>query len=118
MLEQIAESTHAATHSELGDGPFDECRAEGAAMSLDEAIAYARRARGRRQRPANGWASLTPTETAVVARVGEGLTNHEIGARLFMSPRTVATHLTHVYAKLGYSSRSELAAHAARRSTN
>ena len=39
----------------------------------------------------------------------DGLTNPEIGARLFMSRSTVKTHLSHVYAKLGVANRTELA---------
>jgi DNA-binding NarL/FixJ family response regulator len=45
----------------------------------------------------------------VVRLVGEGLTNPEIGSRLFMSRATVKTHLSHVYAKLGIANRTELA---------
>ena len=70
-------------------------------MSNEEAIAYAQRGRGERKRPASGWASLTPTERDVVKLVSEGLANKDIATRLFVSPRTVETHLTHVYTKLG-----------------
>jgi DNA-binding CsgD family transcriptional regulator len=52
---------------------------------------------------------LTPAEGRVAALVAEGRTNCEVAAMLFLSERTVATHLTHVYAKLGVRSRTELA---------
>jgi DNA-binding CsgD family transcriptional regulator len=45
----------------------------------------------------------------------QGLTNPEIGGRPFISRRTVATHLSHIFRKLGISSRVELAAAAQRR---
>jgi pimeloyl-ACP methyl ester carboxylesterase/DNA-binding CsgD family transcriptional regulator len=69
----------------------------------------------RRRRPGVGWESLTDAELDVVRLVAEGLTNREIAARLFVSPRTVQTHLAHVFAKLGLSHRAELAAETARR---
>lgn len=78
-------------------------------LTLDEAVAYVRRTRGARGRPSSGWASLTPTEREVVALAVEGLSNPEIGARLYMSRGTVKTHLAHVYAKLGVANRTELA---------
>jgi DNA-binding CsgD family transcriptional regulator len=84
-------------------------------MSWDEAIEYVTRGRGERKRPASGWASLTPTELSVVRLVAEGLSNQQVAERLFVAPRTVGTHLTHVYAKLGISSRTELAVAALRR---
>lgn len=71
--------------------------------------------RGRRQRPTTGWDSLTPTELEVIRLVVEGLTNREIGARLYISPRTVGTHISHALGKLGLRSRVELAAEMARR---
>jgi DNA-binding CsgD family transcriptional regulator len=55
-----------------------------------------------------GWETLTRAEREVVRHVVEGLTNREIGERLFVSARTVETHLAHVFAKLGVSSRVEL----------
>ncbi len=89
--------------------------AEGAALSIDEALAYASRGRGRRRRPASGWASLTPTELEVVRLVAKHQSNPDIAERLFVSRATVKTHLIHVFAKLGVRSRSELAAEAIRR---
>jgi predicted ATPase/class 3 adenylate cyclase/DNA-binding CsgD family transcriptional regulator len=99
----------------LGAKAFDEAWAEGAALDLEDALSYARRGRGRRGRPTHGWKSLTPTEVRVVELIAEGLTNPQIGERLFVSARTVQTHLVHVFAKLGVSTRAELAAKAAQR---
>jgi DNA-binding CsgD family transcriptional regulator len=72
------------------------------------------RGRGERKRPTSGWASLTPAERDVVRLVSEGLANKDIATRLFVSPRTVQAHLTHVYTKLGLTSRMQLAQEAAR----
>jgi DNA-binding CsgD family transcriptional regulator len=99
---------------ELGERAFDAAWAEGAALSIEEAIAYAQRGRGKRKRPNSGWESLTPTETDVVRLASEGLANKDIAARLLMSRRTVQTHLTHVYTKLGLTSRVQLVQEAAR----
>jgi predicted ATPase/DNA-binding CsgD family transcriptional regulator len=103
------EATVAGLRAALGDRPFGQAWADGARLTLDEAVAYGRRSRGARRRPAAGWASLTPTELDVVRLVVDGLTNPEIGGRLFMSRGTVKTHLSHVYAKLGVANRTELA---------
>jgi DNA-binding CsgD family transcriptional regulator len=83
-------------------------------LSTEETIAYAQRGRGDRKRPTSGWQSLTPTERDVVRLVSDGLTNKDIATRLFISPRTVQTHLTHVYTKLGLTSRVHLVQEAAR----
>jgi DNA-binding CsgD family transcriptional regulator len=79
-------------------------------------LGVARGRRERRSRPTTGWDALTPTELKVSRMAAEGLTNPEIGRRLFISPRTVETHLSHVYAKLGMTSRVELAMVVAQRS--
>jgi predicted ATPase/DNA-binding CsgD family transcriptional regulator len=108
------EASVAEVRDALGDKDFDSAWAEGAALSTEEAIAYAQRGRGERKRPASGWASLTPAERDVVRLVSEGLANKDIATRLFVSPRTVQAHLTHVYTKLGLSSRVQLVQEAAR----
>jgi DNA-binding CsgD family transcriptional regulator len=108
------EASVEALRDALGDKDFDAAWAEGAALSTEEAIAYAQRGHGERKRPTSGWASLTPAERDVVRLVSEGLTNNDVATRLFVSPRTVQTHLTHVYSKLGMTSRVQLAQEAAR----
>jgi DNA-binding CsgD family transcriptional regulator len=104
-----------ALRTTMGTGDFDAAWAEGAALSTEEAIAYVLRGRGERKRPSSGWDSLTPTELDVVRLVGEGLPNKDVATRLFVSPRTVQSHLRHVYNKLGLTSRVQLAQEATRR---
>jgi len=112
---QAAYDTDVALAREgIGDEAFGVSFAEGRALSMDDAVAYASRARGERKRPSAGWDSLTPTELDVVRLAAQGLTNPAIGERLFISRGTVKTHLSHVFAKLGVASRSELAAEAVR----
>ncbi|HEX5881526.1 MAG TPA: LuxR C-terminal-related transcriptional regulator [Actinomycetota bacterium] len=109
------QATVAGLRAALGDRQFGQAWAEGAGLTLDQAVTYVRRSRGARRRPATGWASLTPTELDVVRLVVDGLSNPEIGSHLFMSRGTVKTHLSHVYAKLGVANRTELATLAAPR---
>ena len=52
---------------------------------------------------------LTPAERRVASLVVEGHTNREVAAALFLTEKTVASHLSHIYAKLGVRSRTELA---------
>jgi DNA-binding CsgD family transcriptional regulator/tetratricopeptide (TPR) repeat protein len=99
----------------LGSERFAAEHGAGAALDVGEAVAYAARGRGKRKRPSHGWASISPTENEVIDLVRNGLTNAQIAERLFMSPRTVQTHLTHIFAKLSITTRTELAAKAAAR---
>jgi DNA-binding CsgD family transcriptional regulator len=60
------------------------------------------------EKPATGWAAMTPSELTVAQLVTDGLTNREVAERLFVSPHTVNTHLRHVFAKLRVNSRVDL----------
>ena len=108
---------HAGNTAQTALDPADAtaCSDAGGQLSLGDAVTYARRGRGGRQRPQIGWASLTPAEHDIVRLVAEGHTNAEIGLRLFMSVNTVKKHLSHVYAKVDVDGRSDLAAQVARR---
>ena len=57
----------------------------------------------------HGWRGLTDTEQSVAVLAADGLTNREIGERLFMSRFTVDTHIRSIYRKLGVNSRLALA---------
>ena len=97
----------------LGDDRFTQAWEQGHGLTLDDAVAYATRKGGGRKRPATGWASLTPAELQVARLVSEGLRNDAIARRLFIAPGTVKVHLSHIFAKLGITTRAELAAQAA-----
>jgi DNA-binding CsgD family transcriptional regulator len=121
-----------AQHKAVGD-PFGQARA---LLALGVARRRARKKRAAREAiedavavfekcGAAGWADkaraelghiggrtreegLTPAEQRVAALVAEGRTNREVAAALFLGERTVETHLSHIYAKLGVRSRTEL----------
>ena len=108
VLDEGDDATVAALRDALGENDFDAAWAAGAALSIEEATAYALRGRGERRRATSGWASLTRAELDVAKLVAEGLGNKDVAARLFISPRTVQAHLTHIYTKLGVKSRVQL----------
>ena len=58
---------------------------------------------------------LTPREAELLSLLTEGLSNRELGRRLFISEATVKTHLAHIYAKLGVDTRAAAIATAIRR---
>jgi DNA-binding CsgD family transcriptional regulator len=86
------------TFQRLGTTPW----AERAAAELRATGETARR------RDPSTLSQLTPQELQIVQLVGEGGTNREIGAQLFLSRRTIDYHLRNVFVKLGVSSRAEL----------
>jgi len=70
---------------------------------------------GPRKRPKRGWTALTETETKVALLVADGRSNPEIAARMFLSRRTIQSHVSSILAKFGLRSRVEIAIHAYRR---
>jgi len=71
--------------------------------------------RTKHRRALTGWDSLTPAEIKIAALVQGGLSNPEIAAKLFLSRRTVATHVSHILKKLDVHSRTDIAREAALR---
>jgi DNA-binding CsgD family transcriptional regulator len=123
---QKAKALEAAAEEFLGAGDRDQARvaftrAGDVYGSLGAAADVARlqaafRTRGIRRGPhskhrraSSGWASLTPAEVHVAALVEEGLSNPQIAAKLLLSPRTIATHISHILKKLNLHSRTEIA---------
>lgn len=81
----------------------------GATPWADRARAELRATGETRRRPTDELAMLTPQEQQIARLAADGLSNREIGERLFLSPRTVSTHLYRIYPKVNVSSRAELA---------
>ena len=117
--EELAYAAGSAGRADLARSALDSAVAIytelGATVDRDRALARLRTV-GIRRGPRSthrgdvrGPAGLTPTERRVTTLVQEGLTNPEIASRLFLSPRTVQTHVSHVLAKLGARSRVEVA---------
>jgi DNA-binding NarL/FixJ family response regulator len=84
-----------------------------------EALGHVRLAgRARRELRASGeragrrvpeaWAKLTPQELQIAQLAADGLSNREIGERLYLSHRTVGSHLYRLFPKLGVTSRTQL----------
>ncbi len=79
------------------------------ALARTRALGLRRGSREAHREAGFGWESLTATENRIAALVRDGLTNREIGTRLFVSPRTVQTHVSHILQKTGLRSRVEIA---------
>ncbi|MEU0504010.1 AAA family ATPase [Nocardia sp. NPDC005998] len=124
LFEAQAQENAAVLLAAAGRGP--ECRNaldaaielySGLGASWDSARAVARvrpygirrGARGPRNRPKSGWAALTDTERKVAAQAAEGLSNTDIAAQMYLSRRTIQSHVSNILAKLDLHSRHEIA---------
>ncbi|GHF07738.1 LuxR family transcriptional regulator [Amycolatopsis deserti] len=111
-LQQVSR-THAAlpAREALGRQVFEQEYARGASMTLDKAVAFAldeRRTQATPESPSRN--PLTARESEIAALVAKGLSNRQIAGQLVISQRTAETHVEHILAKLGFSSRSQIAA--------
>ena len=94
----------------VGDRPYEAARRRGSQMPFDEALAFAL------ERPLVAVPSdpqevrLTPREREIALLVSTGLSNRDIANQLTVSRRTVEAHVEHVLAKLGFASRTQIAA--------
>ncbi len=108
----------AAARAALEEPAFTAAWSAGRALTLRDAVSEAQAiADAAAQAPGVpatlvAHLGITPRELEVLRLLPQGLTNREIAARLFISPRTAQTHIQHVYAKLGVATRAEAAAYA------
>jgi non-specific serine/threonine protein kinase len=96
---------------------FKAAWAQGRAMPLTQAIEYALQTSLEREQPRTArqvekrrYGGLTPRERQVAALFAQGKSNREIAAALVLSERTITTHVANVLSKLGFSSRTQIAA--------
>ncbi len=109
----------AATRAGLGEAAFAAAWAEGRALSLDEAIAYALAPEEpapasdtlpARPSPRVGPGGLSPRELEVALLIAQGNTNRRIAEALAIGAWTVDTHVRHIMTKLGFRTRAKVAA--------
>ena len=104
----------------IGNDAYDRAWEVGARMRPEEIkaevdrVLIAAEEMGSRTTPHRDNANLTPREREVLRLIVEGRSNPEIAAALFVSPRTAETHVTHILAKLGVTTRAEAAVRAVR----
>ena len=100
LIEQAQEA--------VGPAAADRLRAEGSGMTWDELASEALAERSDADHP------LSPREREIAELVADGLGNTEIAERLFISKRTVESHVDHIKQKLGFSTRHQIIAWAVR----
>jgi DNA-binding CsgD family transcriptional regulator len=103
--ESVAGTVHL-----LGMKAFDAAFARGRAMTIDEGVAFAVEDKQPREAPvkAASGTELTRRQLEIAKLIAQDLTNRQIADRLFLSERTVETHITNMLNKLGLSSRVQL----------
>lgn len=94
----------------VGKRPFQAAYRRGARMSLAEAVAFALAETEPKGTATPGHDGLTRRELEIAELVGQGLSNNDIAQTLVLSRRTVEAHVQHLMAKLGFTSRTQVAA--------
>ena len=95
LLREAAQTFDALGRTEYAERARHELRASGETT---------------RRRVPEAWAQLTPQELQIAQLAADGLTNREIGERLYLSHRTIGSHLYRLFPKLGITSRSQVGA--------
>ncbi|MFD4264628.1 ATP-binding protein [Rhodococcus sp. NPDC058481] len=105
------EESERQVRTALGERAFDAAVGQGTSLSFDDGVAYALDEQPQAAEPTAGAApSLTRRERQVADLVAQGLTNKAIAEQLVIAARTVEGHVEHVLAKLGFTSRAQIAA--------
>ena len=110
-VKPAIDAVESTTRLRLGTNRYEHFVSAGSEMSLPEAVAFGLRDKTKRATPDDpGVATpLGNRETEIAQLVASGLTNKAIGSRLFISERTVETHIRNVLNKLGFNSRAQIA---------
>ena len=111
LAAALRASGHDAEGGRVAGAALDAARALGARPLLDEVRPLA----GRPDATGPGGDVLTPREAEVLGLVAEGLSNRDVGQRLFISTKTASVHVSNILAKLGARSRTEAVSFARRR---
>ena len=108
-LSALDEESSAITTERLGAATRDELADAGSLLSETEVIALIAETMTADEPQLAQLDPLSRREAEIALLVAQGLSNPEIGSRLFISTRTVETHVQNAFAKLGFKSRSQLA---------
>jgi len=101
----------ASTRAALGSAAFDAALAEGRVLTRERAVEYALTSTETLPRKVRTAADLlTAREREVAALIAQGLTNRQVAAKLVVTERTAETHVQNILNKLGFTSRSQVAA--------
>ncbi|MEU2006377.1 protein kinase [Rhodococcus sp. NPDC019627] len=95
---------------DLGERSFNSANQEGRNLDFAAAVAYALGKRPPQHEPTTSAVALTKRERQVAGLVAQGMTNKAIAEKLVISQRTAQGHVEHVLAKLGFTSRAQIAA--------